>query len=265
MKYPDDYVNKVIQGDNVSVLGGMPDSCVDLTVTSPPYGDIRNYDGYTFDFQGIARELYRVTKDGGVVVWVVGDQTIDGSESGESFRQALHFKDVGFRLHDTMIYDKGKVVFPDANRYHPCFEYMFVLSKGAPKSVNLIRDRKNKWTQSWGKRTFRQKDGERKQKEVIKLEEIGVRYNIWQIKNGYMHTTKDDYAFEHAAMFPEELARDHIISWSNEGDLVLDPFNGSGTTTKMAKHLGRKFIGVDISEKYCAIANERLAQDLLFT
>lgn len=263
MIWPDDYINQVIQGDCLEVMKEMPDKSVDLVVTSPPYGDIRDYDGFNFNFEEIAKQLFRIVKDGGVVVWVVGDQTKDGNESGESFRQALHFKETGFKLHDTMIYDKGKVVFPDANRYHPCFEYMFIFSKGSPKSVNLIKDRKNKWSQSWGKRTFRQKDGKRKQKEVIKLGEVGVRYNIWQIKNGYVHTTKDNYAFEHPAMFPEELARDHIISWSKEGDIVLDPMNGSGTTTKMAKILGRKFIGIEISEKYCKIARDRLRQEVL--
>ena len=145
MKYPEDFINKVIQGDCLEVMKLMPDKCVDLVVTSPPYGDIRNYDGYTFNFNEIANELFRITKDGGVVVWVVGDQTIDGNESGESFRQALFFKKVGFNLHDTMIYDKGKVVFPDSNRYHNCWEYMFVFSKGKPKTTNLLSDRKNKY------------------------------------------------------------------------------------------------------------------------
>ena len=257
-------INQVWNADCLEAMKLLPDKCVDLVVTSPPYGDIRDYDGYVFNFKNLANELFRVIKDGGVVVWVVGDQTKDGDESGESFKQALFFKEIGMRLHDTMIYNKGKVVFPDSNRYHPCFEYMFVFSKGSPKSINLIRDRKNKWTQSWGKRTFRQKNGERKQKDVIKLEEVGVRYNIWTIKNGFMHTTKDNYAFEHPAMFPEELVRDHIISWSNKGDLVLDPMNGSGTTSKMAKHSGRNFIGIEISEKYCKIAEKRLAQGVLF-
>src|SRR3990167_536277 len=250
-------INQVWLGDCLEYMKLMPDKCVDLVVTSPPYGNIRDYDGYTFNFNEIANELFRIIKDGGVLVWVVGDQTIDGNESGESFRQALFFKEVGFNLHDTMIYDKGKVVFPDANRYHPCFEYMFVLSKGRPKSINLLKDRKNKWSKSWGKKTFRQKNGERKQKEVINLEEYGVRYNIWTIKNGFIHTTRDDYAFEHPAMFPEELAGDHIISWSNKGDLALDSMNGSGTTIKMAKIFGRNYIGIEISEKYCKIAEAR--------
>src|SRR3990167_2051390 len=256
MKF-EEMINQVIQGDSLEIMKQMPDKCVDLVVTSPPYGDIRNYDGYTFNFKETASELFRIIKDGGVAVWVVGDQTIDGNESGESFRQALFFKEVGFNLHDTMIYDKGKVVFPDANRYHPCFEYMFVLSRGRPKAINLLKDRKNKWSKSWGKRTFRQKDGERKQKEVINLEEYGVRYNIWTIKNGFMHTTKDNFAFEHPAMFPEELARDHILSWSNPGDVILDPMCGSGTTCKMAKETGRHYVGIEISEKYCKIAEAR--------
>ncbi|MCL5012327.1 MAG: site-specific DNA-methyltransferase [Patescibacteria group bacterium] len=263
MKSIEELKNTIIQGDCLEVMKDIPDKSIDLVVTSPPYGDIRDYDGFVFNFNEIAKQLYRVVKEGGVVVWIVGDQTINGDESGESFRQALFFKEIGFRLHDTMIYDKGKVVFPDSNRYHPCFEYMFILSKNKPNTVNLIKDRKNKWGQSWGKKTFRQKNGERKQKDIIKLEEIGVRFNIWTIQSGYMHTTKDEYAFEHPAMFPEQLAGDHVKSWSNEGDIVLDPFNGSGTTTKMAHILNRNFIGIEISEKYCEIARQRLRQNTL--
>src|SRR3990167_4191606 len=263
MKYPEDFINKVIQGDCLEVMKLMPDKCVDLVVTSPPYGDIRNYDGYTFNFNEIANELFRITKDGGVVVWVVGDQTIDGNESGESFRQALFFKKVGFNLHDTMIYDKGKVVFPDSNRYHNCWEYMFVFSKGKPKTTNLLSDRKNKYPIERKKSSFRQKDGSIKVKDTKGTEETGIRYNIWYYANGFMQTTKEVFAFEHPAMFPENLASDHISSWSNGGDIVLDPFNGSGTTTKMAKQLGRNYIGIEISEKYCEIACQRLRQDIL--
>ena len=220
-------INKIYCENCLDTMARMPDNFVDLVVTSPPYDNLRDYKGYDFDFENIAKSLFRVIKKGGIVVWVVGDQTINGSETGTSFKQALYFKEIGFNLHDTMIYDKGKVIFPDTNRYHNCFEYMFIFSKGKPKTVNLIKDRKNKWSQSWGKRTCRQKDGVRKQKEVIKLEEIGVRYNIWTIQNGYMHTTLDKYAFEHPAMFPEKLAEDHIISWSNPGDIVMDIFSGS--------------------------------------
>lgn len=239
-------------------MRGMPDKSVDLTVTSPPYDNLRTYNGYTFNFEEIAKELYRVIKQGGVIVWVVGDQTINGSESGTSFKQALYFKEIGFNLHDTMIYDKGKVIFPSPVRYHQCFEYMFVLSKGAPNAINLLSDRKNKWSGSWGKRSFRQPDGSLKQKEQIKLKANGVRFNIWKINTGYMHTTLDRFAFEHPAMFPEKLAKDHILSWCNEGDMILDPLMGSGTTGKMAKILNRNFIGIEISEKYFKIAHQRI-------
>ncbi len=251
-------LNKIYNEDCLDTMKRMPNDFADLTVTSPPYGEIRDYKGFKFDFDSIAKELYRITKQGGVVVWVVGDQVIDGSESGESFRQALYFKSIGFRLHDTMIYDKGKVIFPDANRYHNCFEYMFVLSKGKPKTTNLICDRKNKWDKSWGKRSFRQKDGKLLKKEVINMKEYGARYNIWTIQSGFMHTTQDSESFEHPAMFPEKLAEGHILSWSNEGDVVYDPMMGSGTTAKMAFNLKRNYIGSEISSEYCKIAEKRI-------
>ena len=256
-------VNKIIQGDNVEVLRNFPNESVDLTVTSPPYDNLRDYNGYIFDFEGIATELYRTTKNGGVVVWVVGDMMDNGSESGTSFKQALSFKDIGFNLHDTMIYKKDSIAFPNPKRYHQCFEFMFILSKGSPKTVNLIQDRNN-YTGNNNRtelgRLERQKDGKVKfrAKDVYKIKEVGARWNIWEYGVGFMKTTTDKDAYEHPAMFPEQLAADHIKSWSNEGDLVLDPFNGSGTTTKMAKTLKRNYIGIEISPEYNKIAEARL-------
>ena len=252
-------MNQIICGDSLEVLRTLADESVDLTVTSPPYDNLRDYKGYSFNFEGIAKELYRVTRPGGVVVWVVGDQTTNGSESGTSFRQALFFKEIGFNLHDTMIYDKGKVIFPDANRYHNCWEYMFVFSKGPPKTFNPIADRKNKYPTKNTETSYRQKDGTTKKKISKQAQEFGWRNNIWYFPSGYMVGTQDKTAFAHPATFPEALARDHIISWSNEGDLVLDPFLGSGTTAKMAHNLKRNYIGIDISEEYCEIARKRIA------
>jgi site-specific DNA-methyltransferase (adenine-specific) len=244
----------------------IPDKSVDLVITSPPYDNLRNYQGYLFNFEGIAKELFRIIKQGGVVVWVVGDSTIDGSETGTSFKQALYFKEIGFNLHDTMIYQKDGCSWPHDNKYHQCFEYMFIFSRGEPKSITLIEDRKNAQAGKIKKNRWeRMKNGNMKQRkdEVLEIVDDGIRWNIWKYGVGFMKTTTDKIAFEHPAMFPEKLAADHIISWSNKGDLVLDPFNGSGTTTKMAKILGRNYIGVEISEKYCKIAQERLRQQIL--
>ena len=246
--------------DCLDGLRQLEDGCIDLTITSPPYDNLRTYKGFSFDFEGIAKELYRVTKQGGVVVWVVGDQTINGSESGTSFKQALYFKEIGFNLHDTMIYLKDSASFPDTNRYYQVFEYMFVFSKGVPKTVNLIEDRKNIWggETSYGKASYRQKDGSLKVKDKIKVKEYGIRYNVWQISNGKGRTTKDEIAYEHPAIFPEELANDHIITWSNKGDVVMDIFMGSGTTAKMAIVNDRKWIGFEISREYCEIIEKRI-------
>jgi len=259
MKYPDDFVDKVICGKAEEVMKYIPDEVIDLTVTSPPYDNLRTYDGYEFNFKEIARELYRITKKGGVVVWVVGDATINGSETGTSFKQALYFKEIGFNLHDTMIYEKNGTPFFDGIRYLNCFEYMFVLSKGKPKTINLLRDRKNKYKESWGDVSIRTKNGNILKKEKKKYNKFGVRFNIWRIDCGKGFSTKDEIAYEHPAIFPEALARDHILSWSNKGDIVLDPMCGSGTTLKMAKKLNRHYIGIDISPRYCEIARLRVA------
>jgi len=251
-------VNEIIAGNCAEVMAGWPDECIELTVTSPPYDNLRDYEGYTFDFEAIAKQLYRITKPGGVVVWVVGDATVDGSETGTSFRQVLHFLKLGFNLHDTMIYRKSGSSYPSQDRYYQVFEFMFVLSKGRPQTINLIADRKNRWNGSWGKRSRRNRSGELVRGDKTPSGEYGVRFNVWQIDGGKGFSTKDEFAYDHPAIFPEALARDHIISWSNPGDIVLDPMCGSGTTLKMARQTGRKFVGIDISDEYCTIAKRRV-------
>lgn len=251
-------INQIIQGDCLEVLSSFPAESVDLVVTSPPYDNLRDYKGYSFNFDGIAKEMYRVLKVGGVIVWVVGDATIDGSESGTSFRQALFFKEIGLNLHDTMIYLKNSPAFPDSVRYGQVFEYMFILSKGKPKTFNPIMDKKNRWTESFGKSSNRQKDGTIQQKEKIVVKDFGMRFNTWKYNTGFGYSTKDEIAFEHPAIYPEDLAADHIKSWSNDGDIVLDPMCGSGTTLKMARALNRNYIGIDISDEYCELARKRI-------
>jgi len=257
MKYPDDYVNKIICGDNLEVMPNIPDNYIDLTVTSPPYDNLRTYKGYIFDFEDIAKGLYRITKQGGVVVWIVGDETINGSETGTSFKQALYFKEIGFNLHDTMIYEKDPR-YPDKTRYLGCFEYMFILSKGIPKTFNPIIDLNNTTYSTKRKSYNRDKDGDISISKQLTIKQKCKRLNIWFFSAGYGRSSKDKIAFQHPAIFPEQLAQDHILSWSNEGDIVLDPMCGSGTTCKMAKKLGRKYIGIDISFKYYELSQRRV-------
>lgn len=251
-------------GDNVQTMReSIPDASIDLVVTSPPYDNLRTYGGHTWDFEGVAQQLWRVIKPGGVVVWVVADATIDGSETGTSFRQALRFMEIGFRLHDTMIYHRQAASPANTGgRYWQNFEYMFVLSSGSPAATNLLRDKKNTYTRS-GSNAKRQVDGSVSfaTKTTIENGEFGYRENIWRFAcgGGLMGDNGD-----HPATFPEALARDHIMSWSNEGDIVLDPFSGSGTTIKMARLMGRKGIGIEIHQEYYEIAVERLRQRLLF-
>ena len=254
-----DSVIELHLGDCLEVMKSLSNTSIDLTVTSPPYDNLRTYNGYSFDFEGIAKELYRVTKDGGVVVWVVGDATINGSETGTSFKQALYFKDIGFNLHDTMIWKKPNFANPSTNRYHQTFEYMFVLSKGKPKVFNSIKDRKNIYAGnlgSVGENTSTQVNGTKKIRERKIISEYGQRHNVWEMNtSGQENMGK---AIKHPATFPEKLAKDHIVSWSNESDTVLDCFLGSGTTGKIATQLNRSFIGIEISKEYFEIAKGRI-------
>lgn len=260
-------MNKIFLGEASDILStAIPPESVDLTITSPPYDKLRDYNGYKFDSKEIIKALYAVTKKGGVCVWVVGDAVIKGGESGTSFRQALQFIDTGWILHDTMIYEKNGAAYPPndkSTRYGQIFEYMFVFSKGKIKTANLIKDKPNRWAghTTFGNNTERTRNGElkkRKSRGEMIVQPFGYRNNIWRYNNGYGYTTKDKWAYEHPAMFPEELAKDHILSWSNEGDTVLDPMCGAGTTLKMAKQLKRNYIGIDLSEKYCKLAQKRV-------
>ena len=261
-------INKIYNESNCDTMSRMPDNFVDLTVTSPPYDNLRDYDGYEWDFERVAKELYRVTKPGGVVVWVVGDKTVDGSETLTGFKQAIYFREnCGFNLHDTMIYEKDTQPCHDPRnmRYKQYFEYMFVLSKGKPITYNEIQDVK---TLNGGKvlkkATKRKPDGSMRhfteEGRTVQIKEFMARGNIWVFNT--------DKTGEHPAIFPEALAQDHIISWSNERDLIYDPFMGSGTVAKMCIKTNRNYIGSEISQKYCDIAERRLkpykAQDDLF-
>jgi len=244
-------LNKIYCMDCLEGMKMMDAESVDLTVTSPPYDNLRTYNGYSFDFPRVAKGLYRITKQGGVVVWVVGDATIKGSETGTSFRQALYFMECGFYL-ETMVWEKtGSGCLGSNNFYGQNFEFMFVLTKGTPKTHNLIKDRENKVKNRKVKVNGGIDNQGNFKTRIIETKPYGKRNNIWRID-----TQKNS---EHPAPFPEQLANDHIISWSNEGDTILDPFTGSGTTAKMAYINRRNYIGFEISQAYCDIAEKRIA------
>ena len=248
-------INTLYAMDCVDLMKQMDENFTDLTVTSPPYDDLRTYNGYSFNFEEIAKGLYRVTKEGGVVVWVVGDK-IKGGFSLTSFRQALFFQQIGFKIHDIMIYRKKNTPFMRTNAYTNCYEFMFVLSKGKLKTFNPLKEK----TVRTGRERLpanKKADGSvRKVWGELKAEK--TRTNIWDYAVGLGGTTRDRIAFEHPAVFPEKLAEEHILSWSNRGELVFDPMVGSGTTCKIAKKLGRNYIGCDISEEYIRIAQHRV-------
>lgn len=243
-------------GDCVDKMKEISDNSIDLVVTSPPYDNIRDYLGNnTFDYKETLNQIYRILKWGAVTVWIVSDQTVNGSETGTSFRQALYAMDVGFKLHDTMIWKKSTFAFPDKNRYYPVFEYMFIFSKGIPKTFNGIEDRKNKHANQMIHGTSRQRDGSLKLSNGTgkrKVKAIGRRFNVWEINEEKANKT------DHPAVFPVQLVQDHIITWSNKGDLILDPFMGSGTTGMACVRTGRDFIGIEIEPKYFDIAQKRI-------
>lgn len=250
-----DILNNLFVGDCLDFMKDMNDECIDLTVTSPPYDDLRNYNGYIFEFEKIADQLLRITKKGGIVVWVVSDK-INGGRTLTSFRQALYFQEIGFSMHDVMIYAKKNTPFMRSNAYTNCYEYMFILSRGKPKTFNPIKE---ETVRSGLEMVVANKGADAKNNKVLReLKKEKTKNNIWYYAVGLGGTTNDREAFKHPAIFPEKLAQDHVLSWSNEGDVVFDPMCGSGTTCKVATINNRNFIGVDISKEYISIARNRL-------
>lgn len=256
-------LNKVYNCDCIELMQKLPDNIVDLTVTSPPYDNLRTYNGNIeqwnfYKFKTIAKELYRITKSGGVVVWVVADATINGSETGTSFRQALFFKEIGFNIHDTMIYAKENYVPLTHNRYEQEFEYMFVLSKGKPKTFNPIKiPCKYAGTDSWGECGYHKTNSS----GIIKIgkktiSDYKIKGNIFYYRIGSTNHT----GISHPAPFPYELAKDHILSWSNENDIIFDPFMGSFTTAVACHKLNRRFIGAELDKEYYELGSKRLAE-----
>ena len=258
---------KIHNEDCRTTLAKLPAECIDLVVTSPPYDELRTYKGHEWNFEifkEIAEGLSRVLKQGGVIVWVVNDQVNNGSESLTSAKQKIYFREnCGLNIHDTMIYGKTQSPFPESNRYNQMFEYMLVLSKGKPKTYNLIKER-TLYETFGGKSnsTSRDKEGNLTKKQYECFKEFKIKGNIWYYMVGVGQSTKDREAFEHPAIFPEALAQDHILSWSNEGDIVYDPFSGSGTTCKVADRLGRAWFGSEIAEEYQSVALRRIGNDL---
>lgn len=246
-------LNSIVHGDNCQVMEVFPDDCVHLVVTSPPYDSLREYGGHTWDFEGVATHLLRVICPGGVLVWVVADQVVNGGETGTSLRQAIHLQDKGFRLHDTMIYRTNKPP-TSGKRYQHCWEYMFVFSKGDPETFNAIREPCT-WAGYKTAPTQRDKDGNLLGGNRRVIQDTKVKENIWYYQAGSGKTEKTD----HPASFPLQLALDHVKTWTNEGDVVLDPFCGSGTTCRAAADLGRQWIGIEVDSQYAEMAKTRLA------
>jgi site-specific DNA-methyltransferase (adenine-specific) len=252
-------LNKIYNENCLETMAKMPDNFVNLTVTSPPYDNLRAYNGFILDWQNVIRELYRVTKIGGVLVWVVGDATIEGSETGTSFKQALFAKECGFNLHDTMIYQKSTPPLTH-NRYEQNFEFMFIFSKGKPNTFNGLREPRE-YTDNRKNKAFGRNRDNSVDEGYSSKDETRLKRNVWVYFAG--GGANDKIASQHPAIFPEKLAEDHILSWSNKGDIVYDCFAGSGTTAKMSIKNKRKWIASETSGEYCKIIEERLNLDLL--
>lgn len=257
------YINQVLNGNCVDIMRDIPDGCIDMTITSPPYDNLRTYKGFVFPFDNIVKELYRITKEGGVVVWIVSDATINGSETCTSFKQAISFVNEGFNLHDTMIFRKTNPI-PQIyrKRYNNEFEYMFVFSKGLVNTHNPITTHCLHAGLELKGTTYKNfsKGDQKRGKLANPVKSEKIKGNIWEYVVG--KKSVDQESKNHPAPFPYELAKDHILSWSNENDIVLDPMCGSGTSCVAALDNNRKFIGIDICKEYCELSKQRISKHI---
>jgi site-specific DNA-methyltransferase (adenine-specific) len=253
--------NRIACCDCLDGMARLSDECIPFTLTSPPYDDLRTYDGLAkWDFMAVARELYRITVPGGVVVWIVQEQIIDGSESGATSRQRLAFADIGFRLHHTMVMGKQSGYQFSDKRYGRPLEYAFILSKRAPRYFCPIRDKRNRWAGQTRNKSNRNPDGTFDRPGQWTTRPYGVRGSIWFYTTGKHHSAKEAYAFDHPALMPEQMAEDHIMSWTKMGDIVFDPFAGAGTSLKMALLNHRRYLGFEINPRFVEIAKRRLRE-----
>lgn len=250
----------LICGDALTELRKLRGESIHCCVTSPPYDNLRTYDGFSWDFEGTARELFRVMCAGGIVCWNVGDSVVDGSETLTSAKQKIFFREeCGFRIHDTMIYEKSNFAFPSSVRYHQTFEYVFILSNGKPRCFNPIKDKPNRHAGQmvFGRNTHRQRDGSFIEGRQRVYNNLGMRGNVWRGNTAGQENPGDSNSFQHPALMPEWLAHDLILSWSNVGDTILDPFAGSGTTGQVALELGRKAVVIELNTKHCSLIRDR--------
>ncbi len=251
-------MNTITCCDCVEGMSRLLNDSIPLTVTSPPYDRVRLF--APWDFERVAEELYRVSEPGGVVCWVVQDGFEKGGRTLTSFKQTLHFSRLGFLLWDVLIVVAKSYQLPTKGRYVSLFHYCFVLTKGRPNTVNLLRDKPNKCAGKM-KRTWHRRSPDGSMRRGLLPQPIalyGRRSNVWDYATGFNTTTKDREAFAHKALMPEKLARDLIVSFSRPYDVVLDPFAGAGTTAKMAMLTGRRWLGFEIEPEYVALACERL-------
>lgn len=262
-------VNELFNENCLDTMRRMGDNFIDLVVTSPPYDNMRQYGGnktyhqrlnetgFSFEFEEIAYELQRVLKPGGVIMWNIQDQIIKGSKTGNSMRQALYFMDIGLKFHDHLIWEKTGTPFPSPYRYRNVWENMFIFSKGKPKTFNPIMVKNKTGGDTRVSSRYRNHEGILQETEkVIQVKEYGIDKNVCLIANGYKNSKQFKGAESHPAIFPDEIARRHIITWTNEGDVVYDPFLGSGTTTKVAKELGRNWIGSELHTPYFEVCEK---------
>ena len=253
-------LNTIYNENCLDTMAKMPNEFIDLVVTSPPYDGLRTYNGYSFEFESIAKELSRVIKQGGVIVWIVNDAVIDGSETLTSFKQAIYFKEIcGLNVHDTMFYGKRNYMPSNQNRYCQQVEYCFVFSKGKPKTFNGITEKSIHAGKVLKRTQSKNYESASNRARANTTAEQKLMGNYWEYDVGTNCSTKDEVANNHPAIFPEKLVQDHIFTWSNEGDLIYDCFGGSGTTGKMAHLQKRNWILSEISKEYVTdIAEKRL-------
>lgn len=259
-----DWVDKVHCMECVEGMEMLPDDCVDLVVTSPPYDAVRKYNGFAFDLHQTGAQIHRVLKDGGIAAMVIQDQTKDFGKSLTSFRTIIDWCDsFGFKLFECVIYRKnGSEGAWWKHRFRVDHEYIPLFLKGdrpAYFDKQPLRVPSKHGGKVMSGSGNRRTDGATNGTVRREINATKCRGTIW---NYLMAGDKNPLKRKHPAVFPDAIPSDLIQCFCPPGGIVLDPFIGSGSTAVQALKHERHFIGFDISQEYCDLCNQRLEKDV---
>lgn len=270
---PSTYFDSIIVGDCEQVLDALPDECVDLIVTSPPYADQRKstYGGISPDhyvrwFMSKADRFQRVLKPTGTFILNIKERVVEGERHTYVMELVIEMRRHGWLWTEEYMWHK-KNSHPGKwpNRFRDNWEHLFQFNKS--KKFKMFQESVMVPVGDWAESRLKKLSETDKKRDNSRVGSgFGKNISNWVgrdmvFPSNVLHMATECYNRQHSATFPVALPEWFIKLFTEEGDLVLDPFNGSGTTCVAAKRLNRRFLGIDTNEDYCRIALERLLKE----